>query len=68
VTGDDTYKNDVEALVRSFMPGGDVAQTPCGLAWRDKWGPNRHAGRSLSINEFKNAKKCKEMNLALKYI
>ncbi|XP_053378966.1 endoglucanase E-4-like [Mercenaria mercenaria] len=49
ITGDDAYKGDVEALVRSFMPGGDVAQTPCGLAWRDKWGPNRHAGNMAFI-------------------
>lgn len=49
ITGDDAYKNDIESLVRAFMPGGDVAQTPCGLAWRDKWGPNRHAGNMAFI-------------------
>jgi len=28
------------------MPGGSVPMTPCGLSFRDKWGPNRHAGKA----------------------
>jgi hypothetical protein len=29
------------------MPGGGIQTTPCGLAWRDQWGPNRYAGNAL---------------------
>ncbi|XP_045162577.2 endoglucanase A-like [Mercenaria mercenaria] len=44
ITKDGKYKTDIEGLVNSFRPGGNVQKTPCGLAWRDQWGPNRHAG------------------------
>jgi len=43
-TNDDQYKNEVQGFMRDWMPGGSVPYTPCGLAWRDKWGANRYAG------------------------
>jgi len=43
-TKDGAYRTDIEGFVRSYMPGGSVAMTPCGLSFRDKWGPNRYAG------------------------
>lgn len=47
------YKTSVEAFVKSYMPGGSVPYTPCGLAWRDQWGANRYAGKQyLSFNTF----------------
>ncbi|XP_060595558.1 endoglucanase A-like [Ruditapes philippinarum] len=44
ITKDVRYKTDIKSLVHSFQPGGDVPITPCGLAWRDQWSPNGHAG------------------------
>jgi hypothetical protein len=48
-TKDNTYKGEVQSMMRDWMPGGSVAYTPCGLAWRDKWGSNRYAGNTLLI-------------------
>ncbi|XP_045161145.2 endoglucanase E-4-like isoform X2 [Mercenaria mercenaria] len=48
-TKDSTYKRDIEAFVKSYMPGGGIQTTPCGLAWRDQWGPNRYAGNAAFI-------------------
>ena len=36
--------------MRDYMPGGSVAYTPCGMAWRDKWGSNRYAGTSVCLS------------------
>merc|ERR1719330_1836657 len=37
-TKDGQYKGPVEGFFNSWMPGGGITYTPCGLAWRDKWG------------------------------
>merc|ERR1711941_234303 len=43
------YKSPVESFFNSWMPGGGMTYTPCGLAWRDKWGANRYAGNGAFI-------------------
>ncbi|KAK3104481.1 hypothetical protein FSP39_003142 [Pinctada imbricata] len=48
-TGDKKYLGDVEAMVRDYMDGGSVQHTPCGLAWRDKWGSLRYASNAAYI-------------------
>jgi len=45
-TQDGAYKGAVEAFFNSWMPGSGMTYTPCGLAWRDKWGSNRYAGNA----------------------
>lgn len=40
------YKTLVDSFVKSYMPGGSVHQTPCGLAWRDMWGSLRYSGNA----------------------
>ncbi|KAH3741115.1 endoglucanase E-4-like [Dreissena polymorpha] len=49
VTKEGKYKNDIDAFIRQYMPGGSVPMTPCGLSFRDKWGPNRHAANAAFI-------------------
>jgi len=49
ITKDGAYKGDITGFVNSYMPGGSVAQTPCGLAFRDKWGANRYAGNAAFV-------------------
>jgi len=48
-TKDGQYKGPVEGFFNSWMPGGGITYTPCGLAWRDKWGSNRYAGNAAFI-------------------
>nr|BBJ26603.1 GH9 cellulase [Xylophaga rikuzenica] len=48
VTGEDFFKNDVVNFVSSYS-SGRVQKTPCGLSYRDKWGPNRHAANAAFI-------------------
>ncbi|KAH9505665.1 hypothetical protein Btru_055449 [Bulinus truncatus] len=48
-TKENQYKDLVTAYFHDWMPGGSVAYTPCGLAWRDKWGSNSYAGNSAFI-------------------
>ncbi|KAK7490901.1 hypothetical protein BaRGS_00017773 [Batillaria attramentaria] len=43
-TQDSRYKTEVVGFMDGWLPGGQVTYTPCGLAWRDKWGANRYAG------------------------
>jgi hypothetical protein len=43
-TQDAAYKAEVVGFMNGWLPGGQVTYTPCGLAWRDKWGANRYAG------------------------
>lgn len=47
------YKDDITSLLDSYN-GGYVPKTPCGLSYRDQWGPNRHAGKFplLSVKAF----------------
>lgn len=49
ITKDNAYKTDIEGFVNSYMPGGSVQQTPCGLAYRDQWGANRYAGNAAFV-------------------
>jgi len=48
-TKDGQYKAPVEGFLNSWMPEGGMTYTPCGLAWRDKWGANRYAGNAAFI-------------------
>ena len=38
-----SYLEDIKSSLNKWLPGGTVAYTPKGLAWRDKWGSNRYA-------------------------
>ncbi|XP_056022414.1 uncharacterized protein LOC125673704 isoform X2 [Ostrea edulis] len=49
ILGDGQYKSHVEDFIRSYMPGGSVQQTPCGLAWRSGVGPLRYTGNAVLI-------------------
>ncbi|XP_052821138.1 endoglucanase E-4-like [Mya arenaria] len=44
-----TYKNDIDSYLHSYMPGGSVAMTPCGMSFRDKWGPARYAANAAFV-------------------
>ncbi|KAH3741117.1 endoglucanase E-4-like [Dreissena polymorpha] len=48
-TKDNRYKNDIERFIHSFMPGGSVPMTPCGLTYRYYWGSNRYAANAAFI-------------------
>ncbi|XP_052239386.1 endoglucanase A-like isoform X2 [Dreissena polymorpha] len=48
-TKDNRYKNDIDSFLHSYMPGGNVPMTPCGLSFRDQWGANRHAANAAFI-------------------
>ncbi|XP_076451392.1 endoglucanase E-4-like [Babylonia areolata] len=48
-TQDDAYRQEVEGYMKGWLPGGQVPYTPCGLAWRDKWGANRYAGNTAFV-------------------
>ncbi|KAK3784996.1 hypothetical protein RRG08_037948 [Elysia crispata] len=45
-TNDAIYKDAVVGFFQGWLPGGQITYTPCGLAWRDKWGANRYAGNA----------------------
>jgi endoglucanase len=52
VTGDNYYRAAVDNyFTYNWFPGtiGSIAYTPCGLAWRDKWGSLRAAANSAYI-------------------
>ncbi|XP_071145235.1 endoglucanase-like [Mytilus edulis] len=49
ITKDNKYKSNIEAFIDSYLPGGSVPITPCGLTWRDQWGPNRYAANAAFI-------------------
>ncbi|CAG5120477.1 unnamed protein product, partial [Candidula unifasciata] len=49
-TKDNYYKNAVDSyFTYNWLPGGGIDYTPCGLAWRDKWGSLRAAANSAFI-------------------
>ncbi|KAK7094143.1 endoglucanase A-like [Littorina saxatilis] len=48
-TQDAAYKQEVVGYMDGWLPSGQVSYTPCGLAWRDKWGANRYAGNSAFL-------------------
>ncbi|XP_059173971.1 endoglucanase E-4-like [Physella acuta] len=43
------YKDAVVGFLEGWMPSGGITYTPCGLAWRDKWGANRYAGNTAFV-------------------
>ncbi|BFZ06316.1 hypothetical protein BsWGS_09355 [Bradybaena similaris] len=44
------YKNALQSFfTEAWLPSGDVDYTPCGLAWRDKWGSLGYAGSAAFI-------------------
>ncbi|CAL1546350.1 unnamed protein product [Lymnaea stagnalis] len=43
------YRDSVVGFLESWMPNGGITYTPCGLAWRDKWGANRYAGNAAFL-------------------
>ncbi|KAK7490976.1 hypothetical protein BaRGS_00017848 [Batillaria attramentaria] len=45
-THDNQYKTEIEGFFNGWLPGGQITYTPCGLAWRDKWGSNRYAANA----------------------
>ncbi|XP_067659684.1 uncharacterized protein [Haliotis asinina] len=49
VTKDNKYSTMVEAFLQDFMPGGTVPYTPCGLVFRDKWGPFSYAANAAML-------------------
>lgn len=38
-----SYAENIKLSLDKWLRGGTVRYTPKGLAWRDKWGPNRYA-------------------------
>lgn len=54
VTGNQTYRADIEATFTDWMPGGSIPYTPKGLAYRLQWGSNRYAGPSEVYLWFSN--------------
>ena len=44
MTQDGQYLADITAFLVDY-DGGSVPMTPCGLSYRNEWGPNRHAGK-----------------------
>jgi len=47
MTQDGQYLADITAFLEDY-DGGSVPMTPCGLSYRNEWGPNRHAGKQPS--------------------
>lgn len=54
ITKETKYKTAAEGFVSSYMPGGSVTYTPCGLAWRLEWGSLRYSGngKSKEVDDF----------------
>ncbi|WAR14642.1 GUN4-like protein, partial [Mya arenaria] len=44
-----TQAKDFYGYLHSYMPGGSVAMTPCGMSFRDKWGPARYAANAAFV-------------------
>uniref|UniRef100_A0A2C9KFJ4 Endoglucanase n=1 Tax=Biomphalaria glabrata TaxID=6526 RepID=A0A2C9KFJ4_BIOGL len=48
-TRENQYRNLVVTYFNSWLPGGSVRYTPCGLAWRHLWGANGYAASSALV-------------------
>ncbi|KAK0059960.1 endoglucanase A [Biomphalaria pfeifferi] len=48
-TQDSTYRRSITDYFNNWLPGGTVQYTPCGLAWRMKWGPLGTAAKSAFL-------------------
>nr|ABO26609.1 endo 1,4- beta D- glucanase 2 [Haliotis discus discus] len=42
MTRDVTYRTEVQRFLTSWKPGGSLPYTPCGMAFRSKWGSLRY--------------------------
>lgn len=49
LTGDTRYKTSVQNFLHSYMPGGTVPYTPCGLVFRAKWGSLAFAANAAFV-------------------
>ncbi|ESO91445.1 hypothetical protein LOTGIDRAFT_105466 [Lottia gigantea] len=48
-TQDDMAGKAVIGFMKSWLPGGGITYTPCGLAWRDQWGSTRYAANTAFL-------------------
>ncbi|KAK6970552.1 endoglucanase A-like isoform X2 [Biomphalaria glabrata] len=48
-TQSSVYKDAVVEYLTTWLPGGTLTYTPCGLAWRIKWGSLREAANNAFI-------------------
>ena len=48
MTGKDKYKEDVNRFIDLAL---STQQTPQGLTWKSRWGPNRYAGLWIQIKK-----------------
>ncbi|KAI8767239.1 endoglucanase [Biomphalaria glabrata] len=48
-THEDSHKTAVVDYFNNWLPGGTLQYTPCGLAWRMKWGPLGTAAKSAFL-------------------
>ncbi|KAK0059955.1 endoglucanase A-like isoform X1, partial [Biomphalaria pfeifferi] len=48
-TQSSVYKDAVVEYLTTWLPGGTLTYTPCGLAWRSKWGSLREAANNAFI-------------------
>ncbi|XP_067658425.1 uncharacterized protein [Haliotis asinina] len=49
LTNDTSYKTEVESYLTSWRPGGLVTYSPCGLAFRSKWGSLRYDANTVFV-------------------
>ncbi|XP_041377746.1 uncharacterized protein LOC121390094 [Gigantopelta aegis] len=49
VTNENTFRTDIDNFLTSWMPGGSIQQTQCGLGWIGQWGALRYAANSALI-------------------
>ncbi|XP_046580083.1 LOW QUALITY PROTEIN: endoglucanase E-4-like [Haliotis rubra] len=49
LTNDASYKTEVESFLTSWRPGGTVTYSPCGLAFRSKWGSLRYDANAVFV-------------------
>ena len=49
LTGKEAYRQDFQASMNDWLPGGGIQYTPKGLAWRIKWGALRYSANSAFL-------------------
>ncbi|KYR00651.1 putative glycoside hydrolase [Tieghemostelium lacteum] len=49
LTGNQSYKADIESYLKWWMPGGGCPVTPGGLSWIRQWGPCRYAATTAFL-------------------
>ncbi|XP_041360964.1 endoglucanase E-4-like [Gigantopelta aegis] len=50
--GEQSFRTLVEDFLASYMPGGSVPYTPCGLAFRTDWGSLRYSANVVMLALF----------------